>query len=133
MYKSYSLYFVGKGVTYDTGGADIKCSGHMRGKGIFAEILSPAGTLPFYLTHDTVAMSHDKCGAATVAGFMKTLSLLQPNKVNVRAGIALVRNSVGSDSYVSDEIIYSRNGTRGMEKEVLFIFFSFVIYNDVCI
>lgn len=29
---SYSLYFVGKGVTYDTGGADIKCSGHMRGK-----------------------------------------------------------------------------------------------------
>lgn len=62
-------------------------------------------------------MSHDKCGAATVAGFMKTLSLLQPNKVNVRAGIALVRNSVGSDSYVSDEIIYSRSGTRGITTE----------------
>lgn len=30
-----SLYFVGKGVTYDTGGADIKCSGHMRGELIY--------------------------------------------------------------------------------------------------
>lgn len=27
-----SLYFVGKGVTYDTVGIDIKRSGHMRGK-----------------------------------------------------------------------------------------------------
>ncbi|KAI9253845.1 hypothetical protein BDA99DRAFT_486094 [Phascolomyces articulosus] len=83
-----NLYFVGKGVTYDTGGADIKCSGHMRG------------------------MSRDKCGAAAVAGFFKTISMLQPERVNVRAGLALVRNSVGSDSYVSDEIIISRNGTR---------------------
>ncbi|KAI9496457.1 hypothetical protein BDB00DRAFT_808934 [Zychaea mexicana] len=83
-----NLYFVGKGVTYDTGGADIKCSGHMRG------------------------MSRDKCGAAAVAGYFKTISMLQPDRVNVRAGLALVRNSVGSDSYVSDEVIYSRNGTR---------------------
>ncbi|KAI9016329.1 hypothetical protein CLU79DRAFT_819985 [Phycomyces nitens] len=83
-----NLYFVGKGVTYDTGGADIKCSGHMRD------------------------MSRDKCGAAAVAGFLKTVELLQPKGVNVTAGIALVRNSIGSDSYVSDEIIYSRNGSR---------------------
>ncbi|KAI8143819.1 hypothetical protein BJV82DRAFT_86061 [Fennellomyces sp. T-0311] len=83
-----NLFFVGKGVTYDTGGADIKCSGHMRG------------------------MSRDKCGAAAVAGFFKTISMLQPDRVNVRAGLALVRNSVGADSYVSDEVIYSRNGTR---------------------
>ncbi|CDS11021.1 hypothetical protein LRAMOSA03285 [Lichtheimia ramosa] len=83
-----NLYFVGKGVTYDTGGADIKCSGHMRG------------------------MSRDKCGAAAVAGFMKTVSMLAPANVNVRAGLSLVRNSVGADSYVSDEVIYSRNGTR---------------------
>ncbi|KAG2200681.1 hypothetical protein INT47_005837 [Mucor saturninus] len=83
-----NLYFVGKGVTYDTGGADIKCSGNMRG------------------------MSRDKCGAAAVAGFFKTIEHLKPLHVNVTAGIALVRNSVGPDMYVSDEVIYSRNGTR---------------------
>lgn len=42
-----SLFIVGKGVTYDTGGADIKAGGVMAG------------------------MSRDKCGAAAVAGFMK--------------------------------------------------------------
>ncbi|PHZ10099.1 Zn-dependent exopeptidase [Rhizopus microsporus ATCC 52813] len=85
-----NLYFVGKGVTYDTGGADIKCSGHMRD------------------------MSRDKCGAAAVAGFFKTVSLLAPTKVNVTGGLALVRNSVGPDMYVSDEIIVARSGKRVM-------------------
>lgn len=42
-----TLYLVGKGVTYDTGGADIKAGGIMAG------------------------MSRDKCGAAAVAGFLK--------------------------------------------------------------
>lgn len=42
-----SLFLVGKGVTYDTGGADVKAGGVMAG------------------------MSRDKCGAAAVAGFMK--------------------------------------------------------------
>lgn len=88
-----SLYFVGKGVTYDTGGADIKCSGHMRD------------------------MSRDKCGAAAVAGFFKTVSLLAPTKVNVTGGLALVRNSVGPDMYVSDEIIVARSGKRGKQKK----------------
>ncbi|RCH87043.1 Cytosol aminopeptidase, catalytic domain [Rhizopus stolonifer] len=83
-----NLYFVGKGVTYDTGGADIKCSGHMRD------------------------MSRDKCGAAAVAGFFKTISMLAPEKVNVTGGLALVRNSVGPDMYVSDEVIVARSGVR---------------------
>ncbi|KAF9415845.1 hypothetical protein BGZ94_010379 [Podila epigama] len=83
-----SLYFVGKGVTYDTGGADIKAGGVMRG------------------------MSRDKCGAATVAGFMATVAELQPKHVNVTAILSLVRNSVGSNAYVSDEVIYARNGLR---------------------
>ncbi|CAG8599214.1 11916_t:CDS:2 [Ambispora gerdemannii] len=83
-----NLFFVGKGVTYDTGGADIKAGGRMRG------------------------MSRDKCGAATVAGFLKTVSKLQPVHVNVTAALALVRNSVGSGSYVSDEVIYSRARVR---------------------
>lgn len=42
-----TLFLIGKGVTYDTGGADIKSGGAMAG------------------------MSRDKCGAACVAGFMK--------------------------------------------------------------
>jgi hypothetical protein len=42
-----TLFLVGKGVTYDTGGADIKAGGVMAG------------------------MSRDKCGAAAVAGFMQ--------------------------------------------------------------
>ncbi|KAI9311182.1 hypothetical protein BX666DRAFT_1998697 [Dichotomocladium elegans] len=83
-----NLYFVGKGVTYDTGGADVKYAGHMRD------------------------MSRDKCGAAAVAGIFKTISMLGPERVNAYGGLALVRNSIGSDSYVSDEVIYSRNGTR---------------------
>ena len=83
-----NIYLVGKGVTYDTGGADLKVNGVMRG------------------------MSRDKCGGATVAGFMKTVGLLKPSNVNVYAWIGFVRNSVGSDSYVSDEILTSRAGAR---------------------
>lgn len=60
-----------------------------------------------------VDMSRDKCGAAAVAGFLKIVSMLAPKHVNITAGLSLVRNSIGSDSYVSDEVLYSRNGTRG--------------------
>jgi hypothetical protein len=84
------LFLVGKGVCYDTGGADVKTGGAMRG------------------------MSRDKGGAAAVAGLMKTISQLQPTHLNVTASLAFVRNSIGSDAYVSDEIIVSRAGVRGM-------------------
>eukprot|EP00096_Caligus_rogercresseyi_P015353 TRINITY_DN779_c0_g1_i1.p1 TRINITY_DN779_c0_g1~~TRINITY_DN779_c0_g1_i1.p1 ORF type:complete len:515 (-),score=181.97 TRINITY_DN779_c0_g1_i1:11-1555(-) len=77
---------VGKGITYDTGGADIKAGGIMAG------------------------MSRDKCGAADAAGFMKTVSELKPKNLKVVVGMAMVRNSVGSNCYVSDEIITSRSG-----------------------
>lgn len=83
-----TLFLVGKGITYDTGGADIKAGGNMAG------------------------MHRDKCGAATVAGFMKVLSILEPENVRVVAGLAMVRNSVGEESYVADEIITSRAGVR---------------------
>lgn len=46
-----TLFLVGKGVTFDTGGADIKAGGVMAG------------------------MSRDKCGAAAVAGFMQVCSV----------------------------------------------------------
>merc|ERR1712025_220696 len=43
---------------------------------------------------------------------MKTLAELKPAGVKVVAAMAMVRNSVGSDAYVSDEIITSRAGVR---------------------
>ena len=57
-------------------------------------------------------MSRDKCGATGVAGFFKTLAILKPEHVNATAYLGFVRNSVGSDCYVSDEIIVSRAGVR---------------------
>lgn len=80
--------FVGKGVTYDTGGADVKAGGHMAG------------------------MHRDKCGAATVAGLFGMLEKLKPKGVKVVGRLAMVRNSVGAHSYVADEIIKSAAGVR---------------------
>jgi len=83
-----TVYLVGKGITYDTGGADIKAGGIMAG------------------------MSRDKCGAGAVAGVLKSLSVVAPPGVKVVGAMAMVRNSVGSNCYVSDEIITSRAGVR---------------------
>lgn len=83
-----TLCFAGKGLTYDTGGADIKAGGHMAG------------------------MSRDKCGGAAVAGFLKTVAELAPSNLHVIAEIGAVRNSVGEDCFVSDEIITSHAGVR---------------------
>lgn len=83
-----TLLLVGKGVTYDTGGADIKANGAMSG------------------------MSRDKCGAAAVAGFLKLVSLLKPKHLKVIGGMSMVRNSVGENCYVSDEVIMSRSKQR---------------------
>lgn len=83
-----SLYLAGKGIVYDTGGADLKVGGHMAG------------------------MSRDKGGAASVAGFMKTLSEIEPKGLRVVAELGAVRNSIGSDAFVSDEIIVGRAGKR---------------------
>jgi leucyl aminopeptidase len=81
-----NLFLVGKGITYDTGGADVKVGGAMTG------------------------MSRDKCGAAAVAGFLAVLAELEVKHLNATASLAFVRNSVGSDSYVSDELIKARSG-----------------------
>ncbi|EDW24309.1 GL23475 [Drosophila persimilis] len=81
-----TLMLVGKGVTYDTGGADIKAGGVMAG------------------------MSRDKCGAAAVAGFMKVVNEIKPEDIHVVAALCMVRNSVGEECYVADEIITSRAG-----------------------
>ncbi len=57
-------------------------------------------------------MSRDKCGAASVAGILKSFAELQPKNVKVIGALCMVRNSVGENCYVSDEIITSRAGVR---------------------
>ncbi|KAF5305226.1 hypothetical protein FQR65_LT07765 [Abscondita terminalis] len=79
-----TLLLVGKGVSFDTGGADVKSGGAM------------------------LSMSRDKCGAAALAGLMKIVDELKPQNTKVLAGLALVRNSIGSNCYVPDEILISR-------------------------
>ena len=66
-----TLFLVGKGLTYDTGGADIKHGGNM------------------------ASMHRDKCGAAFVAGFFKTLSLLKPKRIKVYGSLCITRNNIG--------------------------------------
>ncbi len=83
-----TLLLAGKGLVYDTGGADLKVGGHMAG------------------------MSRDKGGGAAVAGFMAVLAKLQPAGIKVIAEIGAVRNSIGSDAFVPDEIITSHHGVR---------------------
>lgn len=83
-----TLMFAGKGIVFDTGGADIKTGGHMAG------------------------MSRDKGGAAGVAGFMKTVAEMRPETVSVVAELGVVRNSIGAEAFVSDEIIQAHSGVR---------------------
>lgn len=80
------LGIVGKGVTYDTGGADIKAGGVMAG------------------------MHRDKCGACNAIGFMYIVGKLQPKNINITTTACMVRNSVGSECYVADEVYRSRAG-----------------------
>ncbi|CAJ0582409.1 unnamed protein product, partial [Mesorhabditis spiculigera] len=83
-----TLFFVGKGVTIDTGGCDLKVNGVMHG------------------------MCRDKFGSAVVAGIFKILELLQPKGVKVVGYMCMVRNSIGSNAYTCDEVITARSGKR---------------------
>ncbi|CAE7538059.1 lap-2 [Symbiodinium sp. KB8] len=82
------VFFAGKGITYDTGGADIKAGGIMAG------------------------MKHDCGGAAAAAGFMRSVAELAPAGLRAVAYLGFVRNDVGSTMYVADEIITSHAGKR---------------------
>jgi leucyl aminopeptidase len=83
-----TLMMVGKGVTLDTGGVDVKTGGHMFG------------------------MCRDKYGSAIVAGFFEALNVLKPKGIKVKAAMCMVRNSIGSNAYTCDEIIVSRSKKR---------------------
>jgi leucyl aminopeptidase len=83
-----TLLLAGKGLTYDTGGSDVKVGGHMAG------------------------MSRDKGGAAAVVGLLRAISELAPPRLRVVAELGVLRNSTGPDAYVSDEILTSHAGVR---------------------
>lgn len=83
-----TVILAGKGVTYDTGGADLKTDGHMAG------------------------MSRDKGGAGAVAGLLRAVAARKLPGVRVIGLLGMVRNSVGEESFVSDEIIRARSGVR---------------------
>ena len=76
---------VGKGVTFDTGGLNLKPSKHIQG------------------------MHQDMAGAATVIGIMKSLSELNIKK-NVIGVIPTVENMIGPDAYKPNDIIKAYNG-----------------------
>ena len=57
-------------------------------------------------------MHRDKGGASAVAGFMHAVNVLKPSNIKIIAGLAMVRNSVGSEAYLADEIITARSGKR---------------------
>ena len=81
----------GKGVTYDVGGADIKVGGSMAG------------------------MRRDKCGAAAAAGFFLACARADPaltEGLQLIVELGCVRNSVGADAFVADEIITGHAGQR---------------------
>ena len=82
--KKDKIALVGKGVTFDTGGLDIK-------------------------TRDMKDMKLDMGGAATMFGAVKSLAELKA-KVNVVAVLPIVENAVGTKSYKPGSIIKSYSG-----------------------
>lgn len=83
-----TLLLAGKGLSYDTGGADLKAGGHMAG------------------------MSRDKGGAGAVAGLVMAAARLRPKGLRIIAELGCVRNSIGAEALVSDEIIQGHSGCR---------------------
>ncbi len=76
---------VGKGVTYDTGGLNLKPTGSME------------------------TMKCDMAGAATVLGIMKAAAALKL-KVNLIGALAVVENAIGPASYKPGDVYKSRSG-----------------------
>lgn len=76
---------VGKGVTYDTGGLNLKPTGSME------------------------TMKADMAGAAAVLGLLQTCAALELRK-NVLGVIACVENAIGKDAYKPGDVYISHSG-----------------------
>lgn len=79
------IALVGKGITFDTGGLDLKSSANM------------------------LTMKDDMGGAAAVIAAMQIIAQLKPD-VTVDAYIATAENSIGSKAQRPSDIVKSRNG-----------------------
>lgn len=79
------LVYVGKGLTYDSGGLSLKPSEHM------------------------VTMKADKSGAAAVMGILKAAATLEL-PYEVHAIIGATENMIGGDAYKPDDVLVAKNG-----------------------
>jgi len=80
-----AIILVGKGLTFDSGGLNVKPGMHME------------------------TMKADKAGAMTVIGIMKGISKLNINK-KVVAYLGIAENMISEDSYRPDDILTMKNG-----------------------
>ncbi len=118
-----TIFLVGKGITYDTGGADVKvglihnpffkfnhCALDLLFVSTFVSHFFSLNLASCITDADLQAGGHmagmhrDKCGAAVVCGIFAVLSRLRPRGLRVVGKLALVRNSIGADAYVADEV-----------------------------
>ena len=83
--RSKPLLFVGKAVTFDTGGYSLKVGGSMKG------------------------MKYDKCGGMTVIGAMESIARLELRR-RVVALIPCVENMIDEKAYRVDDIVTFVNG-----------------------
>jgi len=85
------LVFIGKGLTYDTGGLSLKP------------------------TNSMINMQADKSGAMTLVGLMKYI-MRQGSKNKITCYISLAENSLGSESYRPGDVLTMKNGKTVMVK-----------------
>jgi len=79
------IVYVGKGLTYDSGGLSLKPSEHM------------------------VTMKADKSGAAAVMGILKAAATLElPFEIHAIVGAA--ENMIGGNAYKPDDVLVAKNG-----------------------
>ena len=83
-----TIVLVGKGITYDTGGVNVK----------------PADGL--------LGMKADKAGAAAVIGAMQSIAQLKPKNVRVIGLIASAENHIGPAALKPDDVITMYNGKK---------------------
>ena len=82
----HKLALVGKGITYDTGGYDLKTGGHM------------------------LTMHCDMAGGAAVLGAAEALGRLKPEGVEVHFVVAAAENSINGEAMRPNEIYKSYGG-----------------------
>jgi len=82
---SKTIALIGKGITFDSGGLNLKPSGHIED------------------------MRQDMAGAACVLGTIQAIASLKL-KINVIAVMALAENAIGSNAYKPGDIIKAYNG-----------------------